>query len=132
MSRPSWDDYFLDIARAVAQRGDCLRDQVGAVIVDSNHRIVGTGYNGVPAGEKGCIEQPCLRVERSAEERCPGYSDCRSTHAEANALLYADQRGVIGGTIYITRVPCSGCLKLIAVAQIARVVCPGVEYVSKG
>ena len=51
--RPNWDEYFLGIAAAVAQRADCERRQVGAVVIGPDHRIVGTGYNGAPAGQPG-------------------------------------------------------------------------------
>ena len=54
-ARPSWNDYFLEIAEAVSRRGDCTRRQVGAVIVTQDHRIVSTGYNGAPPGDRGCL-----------------------------------------------------------------------------
>lgn len=60
-TRPSWDDYFVTIARAVAARSDCRRRQVGAVLVDESHRIVGTGYTGAPSGHPGCLEGACPR-----------------------------------------------------------------------
>jgi dCMP deaminase len=53
--RPSWSDYFLGIAEAVSKRGDCTRRQVGAVIVDQDHRIIAAGYNGAPPGDRGCL-----------------------------------------------------------------------------
>ena len=129
--RPSWDEYFLEIARAVSLRGDCHRRQVGAVLVRPDRRIAATGYNGVPPGDIGCLQRPCPRVGKalSGEPICPGYSDCRATHAEANALLYADADAARGATLYITDRPCEGCLKLIRAAGVRRVVSPTAEYV---
>lgn len=119
-SRPSWDEYFLGIAQAVAVRSDCERDKVGAVVVN-NRRIRSTGYNGAPAGMPGC--DTCPRRTSDCE---PGsnYDNCLAIHAEANALLYCDRADLIGSTIYITRKPCIGCTKLIRGAGIHRVVFP--------
>lgn len=120
--RPGWDEYFLGIARAVSARGDCSRRKVGAVLVRPDRRIASTGYNGAAPGTPGCLELPCPRVTRATI--CPGYSDCRAVHAEANALLYASKNDCEGATLYITDPPCDGCLKLIRGAGIARVVTP--------
>ena len=60
MSRPSWDEYFLQIATLVSSRSTCLRRKVGAVIV-KDKRILTTGYNGVPRGLAHCVEVGCLR-----------------------------------------------------------------------
>jgi dCMP deaminase len=131
VTRPSWDDYFLDIARAVAVRADCTRRQVGAVIVDDQHRIISTGYNGAAAGHPGCAsDRACPRGLVSYEEM-PSYvdgnqdfSNCIAVHAEANALLYADGRHTRGATLYTTDKPCAGCERLIEGAGIIRVVYP--------
>jgi dCMP deaminase len=96
--RPGWDEYFVNIARAVAERSDCRRRKVGAVLVDTGRRIVGTGYTGAPSGHPGCLEGACPRgllsydevKEFSAYDSGPGR--CISVHAEANALLYARPR----------------------------------------
>ena len=98
--RPGWDEYFVNIARAVAERSDCRRRKVGAVLVDTGRRIVGTGYTGAPSGHPGCLEGACPRgllsydevKEFSAYDSGPGR--CISVHAEANALL-ARNHGVI-------------------------------------
>ncbi|MFN8045485.1 MAG: deaminase [Dermatophilaceae bacterium] len=128
--RPDWDHYFVDIARAVAQRSDCRRRQVGAVLVDEGHRIVGTGYTGAPSGHPGCLEGACPRgllsyeevKEFSAYDSGPGR--CISVHAEANALLYA-RRDLRGCTAYVTCQPCPTCAKLLAGAGLSRAVFPG-------
>ena len=127
LHRPGWDDYFLDIAQAVARRADCRRAQHGAVVVTTDHRICGCGYNGSPPGGPSCFEGACPRGLKTTEELAHlagDYSNCRAVHAEANALLYADHRDTVGATIYITGEPCSMCAKLIAAAGIARVIYP--------
>lgn len=53
--RPNWNEYFLGIAKAVATRADCTRRKVGAVLVDRQSRIIGTGYNGAGSGALGCL-----------------------------------------------------------------------------
>ena len=128
-SRPDWDEYFLNIALAVSQRADCRRRAVGCVIVDEQHRIVATGYNGAPSGDVGCLEGGCPRGLLTYEEieASSGYDTgpgrCISNHAEANALLYAG-RMVRGCTAYVTDEPCPTCAKLLRGAGIERVVVP--------
>lgn len=120
--RPDWDEYFLGVAAAVAARGDCSRRQVGAVIVDGDHRIIGTGYNGTAPGGLSCLAGQCPRaatdvVPGSSYDTGPGA--CIATHAEANALLFA-RASVKGGTLYVTHAPCGGCAKLTEAAGITR------------
>jgi dCMP deaminase len=126
--RPSWDEYFLGIAEAVAARADCSRRKIGAVIV-KNNRIVSTGYNGAPAGHRGCLEGACPRAtsdvpQDSSYDTGPG--TCIAVHAEANALLYADRDKCEGATMYITDMPCDGCMKLIHASGIRKI------YAAKG
>lgn len=124
--RPDWDSYFLGIAAAVSQRADCSRDKVGAVIV-RDHRIVSTGYNGSPPGGPSCLAGGCPRAYSHVE---PGSSydtgpgSCIAVHAEANALLYAGRDGCVGSTLYLTRPPCGGCLKLIEASGITEIIHP--------
>lgn len=122
--RPHWDTYFLDIARAVAARTDCRRSQVGAVIVDTRLRIVGSGYPGTAPGEPGCLSGACPRAALSKLDCPPGtsYENCISFHAEINALLNSDRTRYEGGTIYVTREPCHWCYKAIKASGIAKVV----------
>lgn len=138
--RPSWDDTWLDVAADVARRSLCVRDQVGAVIVDYQNRIVSTGYNGPPQGfshdGRQCRDW-CARAQlrKSSEyeivradgvivsgERAPDYSDCPALHAEANALMVCDRSVREGGTIYVTSHVCFTCAKLIANSGLERVV----------
>ena len=121
MSRPDWDTYYLDIAKAVSARGDCSRAQHGAVIV-KDHKIVSTGYNGTPPGDdRSCGKTGlCPRNLNPDSQHSKGdYDLCWSTHAEANALLRADWNDLQGATIYITGEPCPGCRKLIDSSGIA-------------
>ena len=149
--RPTWDDYFGNIAVAVSARGDCTRRRVGAVIVKDN-RIVATGYNGAEAGGPSCLKGECPRGKHYRVKcRCPGgsrthavecacgqmlpcpeastpgsdYSNCIAIHAEANAILYADRDKTEGATIYITEEPCADCAKLIRGSGIERIVVNG-------
>jgi dCMP deaminase len=122
--RPSWDDYYLGIAKSVSARGDCVRRQHGAVIV-KNHKIVATGYNGAPSGsDKSCwATGECPRnLDPNAKHSQGEYDLCWATHAEANALLRASWEEMQGSTIYITGQPCPGCTKLINSAGIDRIV----------
>ncbi|MGQ9811427.1 MAG: deoxycytidylate deaminase [bacterium] len=121
-SRPSWDDYFLAIARIVRTRSTCLRRQVGAVIV-KDQRILSTGYNGAPREMKHCSEIGCIRQEHGipAGER---HELCRGIHAEQNAIVQAAEFGVSirGATIYCTHFPCVLCTKLLINSGIRRLV----------
>jgi dCMP deaminase len=124
--RPSWDDYFLVIAQAVARRADCTRAQHGAVIV-KDRRIVSTGYNGSPVGGASCLKGECPRGLLSKEQLAPNtadYSNCIALHAEQNAIAYARERG---DTIYITGAPCDMCSKLIKAAGIETVIHGGMD-----
>ncbi len=122
MPRPSWDEYFLSIAKLVASRSTCLRRKVGAVVV-KDQRILATGYNGAPAGLKHCAEVGCLR-DRLGIPSGERQEICRGIHAEQNALVQAATSGVDvrGSTIYCTIQPCILCAKLIIGVGITRVV----------
>jgi len=131
-ARPTWDEYYLDIARVVATRVDCTRAHHGAVIVDDAHRIVSTGYNGAAPGMPGCMTAGACPRGRITPDGLPhlagGYDDpesdgyCLAVHAEANAIVYAGRSKTVGTTIYVTGDPCHGCMKLIRSAGIVRVV----------
>ncbi len=120
--RPDLDTYFMDIAKVVAKRSTCLRQNVGAVIV-KDKRILSTGYNGAPTGLPHCLDIGCLREELNiaSGER---HELCRAVHAEQNAIIQAAVHGVsiAGGTLYTTHQPCIMCAKMIINAKIKKVV----------
>lgn len=122
MERPSWDAYFMDIARLVASRSTCLRRQVGAVMVKSKH-ILATGYNGTPSGITHCSETGCLREQLNVPsgER---HELCRGLHAEQNAIIQAARHGIDinGATLYCTHSPCIICSKMLINAGIKQIV----------
>ncbi len=121
--RPSWDEYFMQIAREVGTRSTCLRRHVSAVIV-RDKRILSTGYNGAPRGVSHCEETGCLR-ERMGIPSGQRQEICRGLHAEQNAIIQAALHGVSvdGSTIYVTHQPCITCAKMIINSGIVRVVC---------
>ena len=122
--RPSWDDYFMNIARAVAMRATCDRGKSGAVLV-KNKRILSTGYVGSPVGlphcdEVGHLMKTVYDKEGNASQHC-----VRTTHAEMNAIVQAARFGIAvdGSTIYCKMEPCLDCCKAIINAGVKRVVC---------
>lgn len=130
-TRPGWDEYFMNIAKAVSTRATCLRRKYGAVIT-KNNIIVSTGYNGAPSGMKDCIEVgKCTRKELQIPhgER---YELCHSVHAEANAIIRAAVHELEGSTIYVSGVeitddechsePCMMCKRMILNSKIDKVV----------
>ncbi len=127
MERPSWDEYFLNIAKVVAQRSSCLRNKVGAVIV-RNKDIISTGYNGAPQYQRNCLEIGfCYRDKHQIKsgtqlERCRAVG----SHAESNAISLAARNGhsTDNSFIYIVghNVVCNQCRALIANANIVKVI----------
>lgn len=120
MTRPDWDTYFLNIAHAVAARGDCTRAQHGAVIV-RDRRIIATGYNGTEPGGLSCLAGDCPRASSDTPSLHPDYSNCIASHAEHNAISYARHEEMRGATIYLTGPPCDMCAKLIRAAGITNI-----------
>ncbi|MBR2068743.1 MAG: dCMP deaminase family protein [Candidatus Gastranaerophilales bacterium] len=96
-----WNDYFIEIARTVAKRSNCLRAQVGAVIVGTDKKIKATGYNGVPSKVVSCMELgECYRIKNNIQSGTR-YETCRSIHAEQNAIIQAGQDRCMGSSMYI-------------------------------
>lgn len=120
--RPDWDEYFIRIAKLVAERSTCLRRAVGALIV-KNKRILTTGYNGTPSGITHCEVAGCLR-EKLKVPSGERHELCRGLHAEQNAIIQAALHGVDihGATLYCTNQPCSICAKMLINAGIKEII----------
>ena len=127
MERPSWDQYFLNVAKAVATRSSCLRNHVGAVIVKEKD-IISSGYNGAPQYQKNCLEIGYCYRNKNGIASGTQLEKCRAvgSHAEANAISLAARNGhsTSGATIYIVghNFICNQCKALISNANIKRVV----------
>ena len=100
MERVSKRNYYLGIAQTVLERATCLRRVYGAIIV-KNDEIISTGYNGAPRGRKNCVDLGFCTREELQVPRGERYELCRSVHAEANAIISASRRDMVGGTIYL-------------------------------
>ncbi len=131
IKRPSWEEYFIEIAKIVSSRSTCLRRRYGAVIVKDNV-IVSTGYNGAPRGSINCVDiQKCSRKELNipAGER---YELCEAVHAEQNAIINGSPERMKDAIIYIAGFeennsfadgkPCLLCRRMIKNAQIKEIV----------
>lgn len=100
MNRRDKYNYYLDIAETVLERGTCLRRNYGSIIV-KNDEIISTGYTGAPRGRKNCIDlKKCIREELHIP-RGTHYELCRSVHSEANAIISASRKDMIGATLYL-------------------------------
>ncbi len=132
-NRISKENYYLDIARTVAERGTCLRKRYGAIIV-KNDVILSTGYNGAPRGRENCIDLAFCMRDKLNIPRGERYELCRSVHSEANAIINASREQMLGATLYMVctdpatgeTVPgtnsCMMCKRMIINAGISRVI----------
>jgi len=120
--RPGWDEYFLKMAKLVAERSTCLRRKVGAVAV-KDKRILATGYNGAPSGLAHCIDIGCLR-EKLKIPSGQRQELCRAIHAEQNVIIQAVLHNVDlkGATLYVTNQPCVTCSKMLISCGIKEIV----------
>lgn len=98
-------NYYLDIAESVIERGTCLRRNYGSIIVN-NDEIISTGYTGAPRGRKNCTDLGYCRREQLQIPRGQRYELCRSVHSEANAIISAPRRDMIGATLYLVGRDC--------------------------
>ena len=113
----------MNVAHQVAWRSRCVKAQVGCVLVSPRNTAAAVSYNGPPA---------TMNVQGDCDSWCPhacdpeggrrDYMDCVSSHAEANGLMQADKMTIMGGTAYVTTVPCFFCAKMLCNSGIARVV----------
>jgi len=133
MERKDKINYYLDIADTVARRSTCLRRQYGAIIV-RNDEIISTGYNGAPRGRKNCLDLNRCTREELAIPSGERYELCRSVHAEANAIISASRRDMLGGTLFLAgrerqsgeilsdTTSCAMCKRLVINAGITRII----------
>jgi dCMP deaminase len=121
-ARPDWDHYFMDIAKVVASRSNCMKRHVAAVIV-RDKRIVSTGYNGTPRGTRNCNEGGCPRCNGMAASGT-ALDECLCSHGEENAIVQASYHGVSlkDAIIYSTFAPCLMCAKMIINSGIREVI----------
>ena len=132
-NRTSKQNYYLDIADSVLERSTCLRRKYGAIIV-RNDEIISTGYNGAPRGRRNCSDLGVCTRETLHIPSGERYELCRSVHAEANAIISASRRDMIGATIYLVgrdartnellsdAMSCSMCKRQIINAGIEKIV----------
>jgi dCMP deaminase len=120
--RPTWDEYFMSIAKVVAMRSNCMKRKVAAIIV-KDMRVVSTGYNGTPRGAKNCNEGGCPRCNGMAQSGT-ALDECLCCHGEENAITQAAYHGTSlkGSTLYTTFAPCLLCTKMIINSGIVEVV----------
>ena len=133
MGRISKENYYLDIAETVLERATCLRRVYGAIIV-KNDEIISTGYNGAPRGRKNCVDMGFCTREAMQVPRGQRYELCRSVHAEANAIISAARRDMVGGTLYLVgrnaqtgellhdATSCAMCRRMVINAGLSKVI----------
>ena len=133
MDRISKENYYLDIAETVLERATCLRRVYGAIIV-KNDEIISTGYNGAPRGRANCVDMGFCSREAAKVPRGERYELCRSVHAEANAIISAARRDMVGGTLYLVgrnaqtgellhdATSCAMCRRMVINAGLSKVV----------
>ena len=131
--RISKENYYLNIAETVLERATCLRRVFGAIIV-KNDEIISTGYNGAPRGRRNCVDMGFCTREAMRVPRGERYELCRSVHAEANAIISAARRDMVGGTLYLVgrnaqtgellhdATSCAMCRRMVINAGLSKVV----------
>lgn len=133
MDRVDKINYYLDIAEAVLERGTCLRNNYGCVIV-KNDEIISTGYSGAPRGRKNCLDLGYCKRMISNTPSGAGYEMCRSVHSEQNAIISANRKDMIAATLYLVGInkrngeyikdnyPCTLCKRMIINAGIETII----------
>src|SRR5713101_5470855 len=122
IQRPSWDEYFMNIAKVVAARSNCIKRKVASIIV-KDKRVISTGYNGTPRGTRNCNEGGCPRCNSLAPSGTK-LDECLCSHGEENAIVQASYHGVSlkDAIIYTTFAPCLQCAKMIINSGIREVI----------
>jgi dCMP deaminase len=138
----SWDEYFINIALLTKSRSNCIKRKVGCLLVKDN-RILSLGYNGTPTNTKNCYSGGCKRCmdQYSKKEESDSSSGkaldlCMCLHAEENALFFVNKNDLVDSTMYVTLIPCIGCVKKILQCKIKRIVyienySPQIDILSK-
>jgi len=119
MSKPAFDDIYMELATSLAKRSHCIKRHVGAVLTKDT-RIISIGYNGPPAGTHNCDEEfPDKGCASDSKGSCS-----LAIHAEQNAILYAvkNNASVAGTTLYVTLSPCLACSRIIYSMGIEKVI----------
>ncbi|MDR2074116.1 MAG: dCMP deaminase family protein [Oscillospiraceae bacterium] len=126
-------NYYLDVAETILKRASCIRRNFGSVIV-KNDQIISCGYTGAPRGRANCLDIGCCVRDKFKVPRGQRYEMCRSVHAEANAIIHASRKEMLGSTLYLVgkekkcgsyvdgTAPCAMCKKLIINSGIERVI----------
>ena len=133
MERVDKNNYYLDISESVLERGTCIRRNFGAIIVNDDE-IISTGYVGAPRGRKNCCDLKYCMREKLNIPRGERYELCRSIHAEQNAIISAERKKMIGGSLYLVGKfydtgeyveharPCALCKRMIINAGLKQVI----------
>jgi dCMP deaminase len=119
MTKPAYDDIFMELAVNLSKRSHCVKRQVGAVLTKDT-RIISIGYNGPPAGTHNCDEEwPATGCPRDSRGSCS-----LALHAEENAILYAVRNGtqIKDSTLYVTLAPCLACARIVYSVGIKKVI----------
>ncbi len=123
MTRPSWDEYFIEVMHALANRATCDRGKTACVIVKDN-QILTSGYVGAPSGLPHCDDVGHL-IKTVTDENGHSSQHCmRTLHAEQNAICQAAKRGISidGATLYCKMSPCRTCAMLLIACGIKKVI----------
>jgi dCMP deaminase len=119
--RPNWDTYFIKICQLASKRSNCMKQQVGCIIVNNN-RIISTGYNGTPQGIENCRDGGCKRCN-CGDSSGENLDFCLCLHAEENAIMEAGKTRILKDSVlYCTLFPCVGCSKKIVQMNISKVI----------
>ena len=133
MERIDKVNYYLDIAETISERGTCLRNHYGSVIV-KNDEIISTGYTGAPRGRANCLDLGYCRRKENNTPSGAGFELFRSVHSEQNPIISANRKDMIGSTLYLVGInkrtgeyindnePCTLCKRMIINAGIEKVV----------
>lgn len=117
-TRPTRDQYFIDMVKVVATRGACVRRKTGCILVNKHNHVIATGYNGKPAGLANCLDSPCSGACADSGTKL---DECEAIHAEANALIQCNDTQAIH-TAYCTTAPCIHCVKMLLNTSVQRIV----------